>query len=99
MILIARFYLKRLIGWADELDMRVMMDLHGAPGSQNGFDNSGRRGEVNWVPEEGDDHSNVDRYGQAFSYLNFSILVGRPIIRDATIYASLQHDDWNVTLC
>ena len=42
--------------------MRVMMDLHGAPGSQNGFDNSGRRGEVNWVPEEGDDHANVDRF-------------------------------------
>ena len=25
-----------------------MLDLHGAPGSQNGFDNSGRRGEVHW---------------------------------------------------
>ena len=24
-----------------------MVDLHGAPGSQNGFDNSGRRGKVN----------------------------------------------------
>ena len=29
-----------------------MIDLHGAPGSQNGFDNSGRAGPVNW--EQGD---------------------------------------------
>jgi len=26
-----------------------MIDLHGAPGSQNGFDNSGRRGAVGWT--------------------------------------------------
>jgi glucan 1,3-beta-glucosidase len=26
-----------------------MIDLHGAPGSQNGFDNSGRRGGVGWA--------------------------------------------------
>ena len=36
--------------------MQVLIDLHGAPGSQNGFDNSGRRGSVNWL--EGD---NVER--------------------------------------
>ena len=28
--------------------MQVLLDLHGAPGSQNGFDNSGRRGEIHW---------------------------------------------------
>ena len=26
--------------------VQVMIDLHGAPGSQNGFDNSGRRGNL-----------------------------------------------------
>lgn len=26
-----------------------MIDLHGAPGSQNGFDNSGRRGKIEWT--------------------------------------------------
>jgi hypothetical protein len=28
--------------------LSVMVDIHGAPGSQNGFDNSGRRGNVTW---------------------------------------------------
>ena len=32
--------------------MSILLDLHGGPGSQNGFDNSGRRGEVHW--HEGD---------------------------------------------
>ena len=29
--------------------MIAVIDLHTAPGSQNGFDNSGREGEPNWV--------------------------------------------------
>ena len=28
--------------------VQVLLDLHGAPGSQNGFDNSGKRGEIRW---------------------------------------------------
>ena len=41
-----RFYLKRLVTWADEIGLKVVLDLHGAPGSQNGMDHSGRRGRV-----------------------------------------------------
>ena len=41
-----RFYLKRLTRWADQLGLKVMFDLHAAPGSQNGFDNSGRMGPI-----------------------------------------------------
>ena len=44
-----RYYLKRLVQWADEIGLRVILDLHGAPGSQNGMDHSGRRGEVNFL--------------------------------------------------
>ncbi|KAI9735756.1 MAG: exo-1,3-beta-glucanase [Claussenomyces sp. TS43310] len=40
--------LDRAIVWARELGLKVMLDLHGAPGSQNGFDNSGRLGDVTW---------------------------------------------------
>ena len=32
----ALFYLKRLLVWLDQLGMRANIDLHGAPGSQNG---------------------------------------------------------------
>ncbi|CAD6888409.1 unnamed protein product [Tilletia controversa] len=35
-------YLARAVGWAKKYGLNVMIDLHGAPGSQNGFDNSGQ---------------------------------------------------------
>lgn len=45
-------YLDKAIGWARTAGLKVMLDLHGAPGSQNGFDNSGRYGSVGW--QQGD---------------------------------------------
>lgn len=36
-------YLDQAIAWAQKYDLKVLIDLHGAPGSQNGFDNSGYR--------------------------------------------------------
>ncbi|EGE07358.1 glucan 1,3-beta-glucosidase [Trichophyton mentagrophytes] len=36
------------IDWARYSGLKVNVDLHGAPGSQNGFDNSGRLGPANW---------------------------------------------------
>ena len=34
-------YLDKAIAWARQTGLKVWIDLHGAPGSQNGFDNSG----------------------------------------------------------
>ncbi|KAF2017648.1 glycoside hydrolase family 5 protein, partial [Aaosphaeria arxii CBS 175.79] len=36
-------YLDAAIDWSRSLGLKVLIDLHGAPGSQNGFDNSGQR--------------------------------------------------------
>lgn len=41
-------YLDKAIGWARNHNLKVIVDLHGAPGSQNGYDNSGQRGEARW---------------------------------------------------
>ncbi|PLB41956.1 glucan 1,3-beta-glucosidase [Aspergillus candidus] len=41
-------YLDHAIDWARDAGLKVIVDLHGAPGSQNGFDNSGRKGPINW---------------------------------------------------
>lgn len=38
----AQHYLDKAIEWAHKYDLKVWIDLHGAPGSQNGFDNSGK---------------------------------------------------------
>lgn len=32
--------------WAGELDLKVLIDLHGAPGSQNGWEETGLVGPV-----------------------------------------------------
>lgn len=39
----AQNYLDDAIDWAKKYDLKVWIDLHGVPGSQNGFDNSGYR--------------------------------------------------------
>ncbi|KAI7677135.1 glycoside hydrolase [Hortaea werneckii] len=41
-------YMEKALDWARKYDLKVLVDLHGSPGSQNGFDNSGKSGEVNW---------------------------------------------------
>lgn len=42
-------YLLRGIEWARKRGLRINLDLHGAPGSQNGWNHSGRQGAVNWL--------------------------------------------------
>jgi len=36
-------YLQKAFNWAAKYNLKVIIDLHGAPGSQNGFDNSGQK--------------------------------------------------------
>ena len=42
-------YLLRGIEWARKYGLRINLDLHGAPGSQNGWNHSGRQGVINWL--------------------------------------------------
>jgi len=43
-------YLLRALNWAATHNIHVILDLHGAPGSQNGYDNSGqRRSDPQWA--------------------------------------------------
>ncbi|KAJ2746129.1 hypothetical protein GGI20_001614 [Coemansia sp. BCRC 34301] len=50
-------YIERVLEWSRDIGLKVELDLHGAPGSQNGYDNSGRRGVPEWLHSR----SNVDR--------------------------------------
>lgn len=40
-------YFVRALGWARKYGLRVLLDLHGLPGSQNGWNHSGKAGVVN----------------------------------------------------
>ena len=44
--------LDRALDWADELGLRVLLDLHAAPGCQNGFDNGGLQDVCEWHTRE-----------------------------------------------
>jgi len=50
-------YLLNAIDWCRTHGLKVIIDLHGVPGSQNGFDNSGRRGAALWATQS----SNIAR--------------------------------------
>ncbi|KAF2260239.1 exo-1,3-beta-glucanase [Lojkania enalia] len=39
----AAVYVDAAVDWARSLGLKIVIDLHGAPGSQNGYDNSGQR--------------------------------------------------------
>ncbi len=41
-------YIKRALNWAKKSGLSVMLDLHTAPGCQNGFDNGGIEGVIDW---------------------------------------------------
>lgn len=52
-------YLDLAVGWARTAGIKVLLDLHGAPGSQNGFDNSGRAGAIDWAQGDTIDQTNA----------------------------------------
>ncbi len=54
--------LDRAFGWAAELGLRVVLDLHAAPGCQNGFDNGGIKDVCEW-------HTQADYREHALSVL------------------------------
>lgn len=41
-------YVDKAFDWAGKHNLEVIIDLHGAPGSQNGNDHSGRKGQIAW---------------------------------------------------
>ncbi len=58
--------LLKAVSWASLYDISVIIDIHGAPGSQNGYDNSGQRMPS---PEWHTSTANVNRTLQALSTL------------------------------
>lgn len=53
-------YLLRAIEWARKYGLRVNLDIHGLPGSQNGWNHSGRFGAIGWLNGT-DGQLNADR--------------------------------------
>jgi glucan 1,3-beta-glucosidase len=45
-------YLLRALDWAVKHNLYTIVDIHGAPGSQNGYDNSGQRTTPKWALDD-----------------------------------------------
>lgn len=45
-------YVDKAFAWARDTGIFILLDMHAAPGSQNGLDHSGRIGACNWADEE-----------------------------------------------
>jgi glucan 1,3-beta-glucosidase len=54
-------YISQALLWASKYGLDVILDMHTAPGSQNGYENSGHLGSINF----GKDTSNADRLNSA----------------------------------
>ncbi len=57
-------YLDQAIEWARITGLKVWIDLHGAPGSQNGFDNSGQKTNNIRFQQDGTVQHTLDVLGQ-----------------------------------
>ena len=57
-------YILRIFRWARKYGLRVKLDLHTAPGSQNGYNHSGKFGQVDWL-------NGVMGYANAQRMLNY----------------------------
>lgn len=62
-------YLLRSIEWARKYGLRVNLDLHGLPGSQNGWNHSGRWGHLGWFNGT-DGAANVERSSEIHDRLS-----------------------------
>jgi len=74
-------YVDNVFKWAQDTGMQVLLDLHGAPGSQNGRDHSGQQGRTAWhrQPDAVVQTLQVitklaERYGDHPALLGFSLL-------------------------
>jgi len=70
-----------LLDMATKYDLKVLIDLHTAPGSQNGYDHSGQAGQINWHKDQASIDQTVavirqlaERYGQHPQVIGFELL-------------------------
>lgn len=81
-------YLDKVFSWAKAYNLKILIDLHTAPFSQNGFDNGGLSGVVKWaqMPEEVEFELSVlerlaERYGNDVALWGIEVL-NEPITAD-----------------
>lgn len=88
-------YLLRALNWAKNNSLHVIVDLHGAPGSQNGYDNSGQRTNN---PVWAVDSDNVNRTIQILSFVASEIGGMIDVLELLNEPAGFTSDAWAATI-
>lgn len=92
-------YLETALGWARQYGIQAVICLHGLAGSQNGFDNSGHKGNADWAENQANLaaatsilETVVSKYGTTgWADVIWGIeLVNEPIVWDQTSASSVQ---------
>lgn len=87
-------YVDRAFNWAEAYGIQILLDLHTAPDSQNGFDNGGISGVCKWASEPAEvefEKSVVKRLAQRYG--NRKGLYGIEVLNEpatATMFADMQ---------
>lgn len=73
--------LDKVMSWCDELGIDVLLDLHTAPGCQNGFDNGGITNQIDWHKDQNNIALTIEklimytkRYSKRPSFLGIELL-------------------------
>jgi hypothetical protein len=91
-------YLLRLLKWCKELGLLAIIDLHGAPGAQNGNDNSGYSGgnaAIKWNQPE-----NLQRTNDVLVYLakNLTAVNNTEDYKGSVLGLCLLNEPWTTTV-
>lgn len=88
-------YLVRALGWLKSLELHALIDLHGAPGSQNGHDNSGFSGPIGW-----DTPANIARTVDVLSALaaNVTAINQQPATAGVVVGIEILNEPWTVAV-
>lgn len=79
-------YFEKAVEWARKYNLKIWVDLHGAPGSQNGFDNSGERilnGQLGWLTNFNSKAVTLQVWIEMFKlYTDNDVVVGIEILNE-----------------
>jgi glucan 1,3-beta-glucosidase len=88
-------YLLRFLEWSKKYNVQVILQLHAAPGSQNGHDNSGRNGTIEW-----NKFNNTERTVSFLSALaqNMTLVNSQPSTLNVVAGIGLLNEPWTIPI-
>ena len=90
-----RRYILRVLGWARKYGLRVNLDLHTVPGSQNGYNHSGRFGSINWMKTI----MGLANAERSLDYIrDFAEFISQPEYKDVIVMFGITNEPFGPTI-